>query len=453
MSNFEAFKQFAADAGVTVYPTFEGNGEIEPAKGGAEAVYCQVKNVGALLPHEGDTIFYGDRAQAQALLDGEQARNNSVTARINEASKRPQPQPQVIMPTMGPMLKKPIEFIRYSRDNIQPNNWLVKGYLEANSLALMYGPPANGKSFVALDLVASIATGRDWHGQRVKQGSVIYLAGEGFSGINKRLHAWESANNVDLSQYPLYISKRAAILTEGAEVQDVINSIQGIVDEIGGSPELFVVDTLARCFGGNENAAEDMGRFIAHLDAIKSHFQCSVLVVHHSGKDSDKGARGSTALKGAVDTEYACTLSETNDGKVVTVKNSKMKDADTPASKSFLLQPQKLNILDEDGQPLWSPALVETDYQVPPERQVRRLGQNQTKAIDMLKDMIEAARSKQNDEGLTEQLNQVRRDDFKQKVIHEQLTTSKNYNTFESNLEGRGVIDRQGAYIKLIELP
>src|SRR6516225_11927406 len=73
--------------------------------------------------------------------------------------------------------------------------------------------------------------------------------------------------------------------------------------QLASPPRLLILDTLARCFGaGDENSTGDMGVFIASLDRLRADFpQLTILIVHHSGKDDTKGARGSTALKGAAD--------------------------------------------------------------------------------------------------------------------------------------------------------
>ncbi|WP_392385162.1 AAA family ATPase [Marinomonas primoryensis] len=440
------FKQFAANKGMPVFSTFEGKGDIERVKGG-DAAYFSEAGGGVLIPSLGEPIYFGGMEKIAPLVKA------AIDKGIEPANDASNQLPIDHVLSLKPMLRKPIAFHRFNAANIKPNNWLIKGYLEANSLSLIYGAPANGKSFVAIDWAACIATGKDWHNQKVKQGAVFYLAGEGFSGLSKRQAAWEKLNSQRLAEAPLFISDRAAILTESLQVQETMVAIQTIINESGEQPALFIVDTLARCFGGNENAADDMGRFITHLDAIRTTFGCSVLVVHHSGKDSDKGARGSTALKGAVDTEYACSLAETDNGKVITVKNSKMKDADTPANKSFLLEAQKLDILDEDGQPFWAPALIETDYQAPMSPKGAKLGRNQQKALDLIQEIITTARNKQSNEEITEQLNEIREDDFKQRAFQQGITTSKNYSTFIGKLEERRFIKRKAAYIQLLDAP
>src|SRR5947209_2819298 len=62
----------------------------------------------------------------------------------------------------------------------QPLPWLIEGLLPASSLAVLAGGSGVGKSFIALDIACSIASGIDWHGRSVMQGDVVYVAGEGF---------------------------------------------------------------------------------------------------------------------------------------------------------------------------------------------------------------------------------------------------------------------------------
>jgi hypothetical protein len=89
-------------------------------------------------------------------------------------------------------------------------------------------------------------------------------------------------------------------------------------------PVLVVVDTLARCMlGVDENSARDVGLVVDGLDLIRrSADGATVLAVHHSGKDGSQGARGSSALRGAVDTELELTAS----GARLVLKVSKQKD-------------------------------------------------------------------------------------------------------------------------------
>ena len=71
-----------------------------------------------------------------------------------------------------------------------------------------------------------------------------------------------------------------------------------------GEIALIVVDTLSRAMAGaNENTSEDMSQFIKNCDILRNISNAHLMIVHHTGKDAAKGARGSSALKAALDTE------------------------------------------------------------------------------------------------------------------------------------------------------
>ncbi len=66
-------------------------------------------------------------------------------------------------------------------------------------------------------------------------------------------------------------------------MQEVILAAKQIESDGGLPLRLIVIDTLARCFGGNdENDARGMGAFIEGCDVIRLKTAATVLVVHHS---------------------------------------------------------------------------------------------------------------------------------------------------------------------------
>lgn len=121
---------------------------------------------------------------------------------------------------------------------------------------------------------------------------------------------------------------------------------------------LVVIDTLARNFaGGVENAAEDMSAFVSNCDHIAKSLQCLVLIVHHSGKVEASGARGSTALLGAVSTEIEIKREQ---GQPGTLRISKQRDGVDGQEFGFNLKSVELG-QDQDGDAVTSCVLVETE--------------------------------------------------------------------------------------------
>lgn len=211
--------------------------------------------------------------------------------------------------------------------------WLIDPIMPAGGLVGIYGAPGTGKSFLAVDLALSVATGRTWHGAATQSGFVVYISAEGGTGIGKRARTWLDYHHVPARQ------ANAAWLTEAIPVQADSDDIAHLFDriqEVDQQPTLVIIDTLARCFEGDENQQEDMGRFIGGVDKLRHNLGAAVVVIHHTRLDGDR-ERGNTAFRGAADTMIA--VKRPKKAGPITVECVKQKDAEEFASVSFRLHP------------------------------------------------------------------------------------------------------------------
>ena len=176
-------------------------------------------------------------------------------------------------------------------------DWLVENICECETLTMIYGEPSSGKTFFALDLAAHIATGKPWNGHKVSPGGVLFCAGEGQSGLIRRRCAWETHHSLYFKAHPLYLSSCAIDLAEKGSLDLIRNEISVISASV--DLKLAVIDTLSRHYGGDENSASEMAKFVGGLDLLRQEFKIAVLLIHHSGKDMSRGARGSSALRAA----------------------------------------------------------------------------------------------------------------------------------------------------------
>lgn len=213
--------------------------------------------------------------------------------------------------------------------------YLIDDLIETDSLAQIFGDPGAGKSFAAVDIAASVASGRAFHGRKVKQGAVAYVAGEGRNGLKRRFRAWGVEHGEDTDKLPLALSSSSAGLSDPAALAEVLKVLDAFAAEHG-PIALIVVDTLARNFGGgDENDTRDMNRFVAALDRLKERFPgCTVLVVHHTGHSDKMRARGAKALQGALDTEYRVDKA----AETLVLTNTKMKEGAPPSPLHFQMK-------------------------------------------------------------------------------------------------------------------
>lgn len=208
-----------------------------------------------------------------------------------------------------PIPAKPTKQINIEHwDSIQdePVKWMIDKVLPVGSFTALYGPPGSFKSFIALDIAEAIATGRTWMGNAVTEpGSVLYIAGEGFGGVGARIKACKQHHQT-VDGAPIYVIRHQLNLRSSIEdFNALMLAVEHLVIDTGINFKLIIIDTLARAFGGgDENSASDMMQFVVTCGHIQKIVQdAALMLLHHSGKDSAKGMRGSSALLGAVDTE------------------------------------------------------------------------------------------------------------------------------------------------------
>ena len=240
---------------------------------------------------------------------------------------------------------------------------IVRGLLLAGSLFVVYGESNSGKTFWVLDLALAIAAGIPWRQRRVRQGLVIYVAGEGAASVRARVAAYRVSHPEVGGGIPFAIIPQAVDFLNPESVLSLLEAIRAAESECGEKAVLIIIDTFARAIpGGNENDAQDVGLAVANGDRVRLEIGCCVGFVHHSGKDPAKGARGSSALRAATDTEIYI---EAQSGQR-TATISKQRDLETGASMPFELMSVSIGSDPEDGQDITSCIVKHIDADEPP---------------------------------------------------------------------------------------
>jgi hypothetical protein len=205
---------------------------------------------------------------------------------------------------------------------------LVGDLFQLDSLAVIYGPPSSGKTFLAMDIALSVATRRSWQGKEVVDGPVLYVGAEDAAGIAKRARAWR-ARYGELGEIH-WLLQRVPLLDSGA-VGELCDKVADV------APALIVVDTLTRCMvGADENSTREMGLAVDALDRLRTVIGSCVVTIHHSGKDGSRGPRGSIVLLTAADTAVECRRTRSG----ITAVVEKQKNGPDGQRLHFSLDPQ-----------------------------------------------------------------------------------------------------------------
>jgi len=229
--------------------------------------------------------------------------------------------------------------------------YLIKGLIPADAFLQIFGEPNCGKSAVALDMAGHLSIDRQYRGRRVRGVPVAYFALEGRQSIENRIVAWCQHHDVDRNDVRVFIVSGVLDLRSRTSTAEAIQMLADAAAETGEAFGLIVLDTQARATpGAAENSAEDMSAMIANCDRMRQLTGASVALIHHSGKDTTKGARGHSSQLGAVDVAL-----EIADHQIIV-----RKARDTAAGESipFDLVPVDIGT-DEDGDAVTAVVAVE----------------------------------------------------------------------------------------------
>lgn len=244
-----------------------------------------------------------------------------------------------------------------------PLQWLVRCVLPAQGLACVYGKSGSGKSFIAMDLCAAIASGQRWFNYRVRPAPVAYVALEGEAGFSQRVLAWERHHGRAMPPR-LHFIMQPFDLRKPEDRADLPAAVRAS----GFAGGVLVIDTLNRASSGaDENTSADMGELIEAAKELERELGGLVLLIHHSGKDESKGLRGHSSLHGALDAAIEVTRREGQR----TWSIAKAKDGRDNRVHSFQLSEVEVGT-DDEGEALTScvvlpdNAVAEVRRSIPP---------------------------------------------------------------------------------------
>lgn len=224
----------------------------------------------------------------------------------------------------------------FTANNRSATGYLIKGVLQKASYAQLFGDAGAGKTFVALDIAYKVAAGAEWMGRRTKQGTVLYLAYEGIGGLENRCRALRQ--HYGDNPVPLFIHDASGINLRESKGR---RQLAAAIKTMPTVPSLIIIDTFALALmGGDENSAQDTGAFNSAVGALIAKSGATVLIIHHSGKNKSAGARGSSAIRAAMDTELEVDRHE--------IIARKQREGDLGDSIKFSLTRLVLGV-DEDG--------------------------------------------------------------------------------------------------------
>ena len=233
------------------------------------------------------------------------------------------------------------------------HRWLVMGWFAANEVSVVAGASRSGKSFFALEVGLCIAENRPMMGLKTRPGAVVYQAGEGATGVKKRLRAWRLHHGRTWTRETPFV-----LLQKPIDIYHSSDDVDALIEEINAHAKVFeeplrlvVIDTLATATpGADENSGRDASTVLANVAKISEKCSCHVMLVHHLNAAGVK-LRGHTSVYANVG--QVILVERDEETGIRTVKLDKQKDDEDHKSMKFELMQIKLGV-EEDGQPITS---------------------------------------------------------------------------------------------------
>lgn len=178
----------------------------------------------------------------------------------------------------------------------KPGKFVIEGLLP-HGVTMLYGASSSFKSYAVIAMLCRVAAKTHrWGGRNLKGGAVLYVAAEGGSSVMPRVGAWVDKYNGGQPLGLFYTLPLAVDLSVPANVEKMVKEIKNIALHTGEPVRMVAVDTLSQSMmQGEENSASDVAKFMAGATKVFTATGAAVIIVHHSGKDSSKGMRGSSA--------------------------------------------------------------------------------------------------------------------------------------------------------------
>jgi hypothetical protein len=174
--------------------------------------------------------------------------------------------------------------------------WLVEGLWSEQAVGILGGEPKCYKSFLALDVALSVASGtaclRQFPVRRTGK-VLLFPAEDSLAIVRQRLEGIATMAQVDFPSLPVEVitapSLRLDTATDRQRLADTIQKLQ---------PILLVLDPLIRLHRIDENDASQVAVLLSYLRELQRQFHLAILLVHHARKDSHSSRPGQ-ALRGS----------------------------------------------------------------------------------------------------------------------------------------------------------
>jgi hypothetical protein len=242
--------------------------------------------------------------------------------------------------------------------------WILKGIIAKGETSAWIAPPAAGKSALLTEISVHCAAQIDWRGHKAKEAcGVVIFALERADLIKRRLRAYQQRDG--RQALPIAVADAVLNLLDPSCVDTIVSTVREAEQRFGCSVGFIGIDTYAKGIaagGGDEDKARDQNLAAANLRNVHTRLAVHIALIGHTGKNEDRGARGSNAHLADVDVMVQISGDSIKVAQVV-----KANDQPERSIAEFTLEVFELG-RDEDGDPVTTAIVSAEHFEARPSR-------------------------------------------------------------------------------------
>jgi hypothetical protein len=195
----------------------------------------------------------------------------------------------------------PLPVVRASNIESSTNNpsWLIESLWTHQAVGVIGGSPKSGKTWLALEMAVSVASGTPCLGRFAvpSPGRVlIYAAEDSAVALRRRIESLSCIHQIDFNQLDVHVITADSLRLDRSEHQDQLESTLLLY-----KPSLLILDPLVRVHAIDENVAGQVSTLLGYIRSLQRKTGAAIALVHHVRKNVSPNGGAGYSLRGSGD--------------------------------------------------------------------------------------------------------------------------------------------------------
>jgi hypothetical protein len=181
-------------------------------------------------------------------------------------------------PDAGPSTTLPVVRAAALQGSLRSHSWLIDQLWTDQAVGVLGGSPKSGKSWLALEMAVSVASGTPCLGAfsvRAPAPVLLYAAEDSAASVRARLLTLAQIHALDFNQLDVRVITADTLRLDRADDQQRLAATVA-----AHRPALLVLDPLVRVHAIDENVAAQVAALLAYLRSVQRQTGTAIALVH-----------------------------------------------------------------------------------------------------------------------------------------------------------------------------